>query len=124
MTQSPSTGSSLVTDVIRQCTEPPHASDTDTLIVTATNCRLTGDSTDGVAAADWIAGGVASTTVTTSVSEDEPPCPSATVKVITWVPAGSDTVSVGPDTVPNGPVHVNVNGSPSGSDEARPSNAT
>ena len=121
---SPWTGSLLATDVIWQRTDPPHASEADTLMVTATSLLFAGDSTDGVAAADWIAGGVLSTTVTMSMSDEEPRCPSSTVSVIACVPTGSDTDAVAPDTVPNGPVHVNVNGSPSASDEAPPSSAT
>ena len=37
MTQSPAIGSLLVTEVMWQRTDPPHASEADTLMVTATN---------------------------------------------------------------------------------------
>ena len=69
-------GSLLVTDTIRQWTAPPQLSAADMLTVTCTNCLLGGDSTDGVAEADEITGGVTSVTVTTTESDEDPPRPS------------------------------------------------
>src|SRR5436309_5689603 len=69
-------------------------------------------------------GGVVSRTVATSVSLADAPRPSSTVSVMVCVPAGSDTDAVAPVTVPKDPVHLQVNGSPSGSDDPVPSSAT
>src|SRR5262249_11314099 len=83
ITQStPVDASLLVTDTIRQRTAPPQLSAADTLTVTGTSCLLGCNSTDGVAEADEITGGVTSMTVTPMESDEDPPRPSWTVNAM------------------------------------------
>lgn len=82
-----------------------------------------------VHSATWLPGHVmegfvVSFTVIVTVSVLVPPLPSFTVSVITCAPKGTVTVGVAPVAVPNGPVHVNVKGSPFGSLEPLPFNVT
>src|SRR5919108_5750580 len=78
-------GSLLETETMRQATVAPHESEAATAIVTDTSWWFAGDKTEGDAATDWIVGGVASSTVTTRVSDADAPPPSRTVNVITCV---------------------------------------
>ena len=63
-------------------------------------------------------------TVISTSSVSVPPLPSSTVRVITNSPPPRLTVGFTPVTVPKGPLHEYVSGSPSGSEEAEPSNVT